>query len=99
MIPVEWLHEHLDETDSEAMARRELQQLEIDPVERTRFLASTAFARWRQEWTAFLGQMAPGDEIWFFTSPPELWQGLAGAAGYAIVRDGKPLHVLTSRRS
>jgi hypothetical protein len=99
MIPIEWLRERLDETDPEEVARRELQRLEIDPVEGASFLASAAFVRWRAQWAAFLSNMAPGDELWFFTSPPELWQSLAGAAGYAIVRDGKPIHVLTSRRS
>lgn len=98
MIPVEWLYERLDETDPEQLARRELQQLEsgLDPEQA---LASAAFARWRQKWAAFTAQMAPGDELWFFTSSAESWQGLSGVAGYAIVRDGKPIHVLTTRRS
>ncbi|MDI1476866.1 hypothetical protein [Polyangium sp. y55x31] len=99
MIPAEWLHERLDETDPEKEARRELQRLEVDGLEAEQVLASAAFARWRHKWADFLGLMAPGDELWFFTSPPELWQSLAGVAGYAIVRDGKPIHVLTSRRS
>lgn len=99
MIPAEWLHERLFETDPEEEARRELQRLEIDPVEGARLLASGAFARWRGKWAAFVDQMGPGDELWFFTSPPELWQSLAGVSGYAIVRDGKPAHILISRRS
>ena len=99
MIPPEWLHERLDDTDLEREARRELQRLEIDGAEAERFRASPAFARWRQKWAEFLALMARGDELWFFTSPPELWQSLAGVAGYAIVRDGKPIHTLTARRS
>jgi hypothetical protein len=99
VIPVEWLLERLEETDPEEVARRELRRLEIDPAEAATFLASAAVARWRQKWAAFLEQMAPDDELWFFTSPPELWQSLAGDAGYAIVRDGKPVHVLTTWRS
>lgn len=98
MIPVEWLDERLDETDPEQVARRELQQLEsgLDPEQA---LASAAFARWRQQWAAFSVQRAPGDELWSFTSPAESWQRLSGAAGYAIVRDGRPIHALTTRRS
>ena len=99
MIPVEWLDERLFETDPEAEARRELDRLDIDCVEEARFLASSAFARWREKWTAFVDQMEPSDELWFFTSPPELWQRLSGVAGYAIVRDGRPIHILVSRRS
>jgi hypothetical protein len=98
MIPLEWLHERVLETGPEEVARRELQHLEIDPAEAAGFLASAAFARWLERWAAFVGQMAPGDELWFFTSPPEPWRSLAGAAGYAIVRHGKPIDMLPSRR-
>ncbi|APR75916.1 Hypothetical protein A7982_01263 [Minicystis rosea] len=43
--------------------------------------------------------MIPGDELWYFKSPPELWRSLAGAAGYATVRNGAPVSVLSTWRS
>jgi hypothetical protein len=36
-------------------------------------------------------RMLAGDEIWAFSSPPETWQMLAGRAGVALVRDGRPI--------
>lgn len=99
MIPVEWLQERLNEAELEVLARREVERLDLDGFDVEQYLAGAAFARWRQNWASFLRLVAPGDEIWTFTSPPELWKNLAGAAGYAIVRDGKPVHTLASRRS
>lgn len=99
MIPVEWLAERLNETDPENVARRDLCQLGLGPAEQAQLLAGAGFAKWRHKWTAFLRQMVPGDELWYFTSPPEQWQSLAGAAGYAIVRNGVPVAVLNARRS
>jgi hypothetical protein len=40
--------------------------------------------------------MLPGDEVWEFSSPPELWQRLMGRAGIALVRNGRSIaHVVT----
>ena len=33
----------------------------------------------------------PGDEVWWFRSPPESWQQLMGTAGQCLVRDGMPI--------
>ena len=42
--------------------------------------------------------MLPGDELWTFSSPPEYWAGLAGRAGIALLRAGRPVgHVITSK--
>jgi hypothetical protein len=38
--------------------------------------------------------MQPGDELWTFSSPAESWKYLAGRAGVALVRDGKPIKVV-----
>ena len=36
------------------------------------------------------------DELWTFSSPPDYWAGLAGRAGIALVRNGRPIaHVIT----
>jgi hypothetical protein len=40
--------------------------------------------------------MLPGDEVWEFSSPPELWQKLMGRAGIALVRNGRSIaHFVT----
>jgi hypothetical protein len=40
--------------------------------------------------------MTDRDELWAFSSPAEYWKGLAGRAGVALVRDGRPIaHVVT----
>lgn len=40
--------------------------------------------------------MKPGDEIWFFSSPPELWQSLCGRSGYVLVREGEVIDSFTT---
>jgi hypothetical protein len=35
------------------------------------------------------GWLKPGDEIWWYRSPPESWQRLTGRSGSALVRKGK----------
>jgi hypothetical protein len=50
----------------------------------------------RQEIRTLEVLMLPGDEVWEFSSPPELWQKLMGRAGVALVRDGRSIaHVVT----
>jgi hypothetical protein len=50
----------------------------------------------RQEIKTLEVLMLPGDEIWEFSSPPELWQRLMGRAGIALVRNGRSIaHVVT----
>jgi hypothetical protein len=34
-------------------------------------------------------RLQEGDELWWFSSPQEQWNALAGRAGIALVRDGK----------
>lgn len=38
---------------------------------------------------AFLDGMEPGDELWFYCSPPKTWEQLCGRTGFAIVRGGQ----------
>jgi hypothetical protein len=99
MIAVEWLQERLNTTDPMELARRELEQLEIDPADWDSYLAGADLARWLSKWVAFLEQIVPRDELWTYASPTETWEDLAVAAGYAIVRHGKPIYVLNSRRN
>ena len=41
----------------------------------------------------------PGDEFWWFRSPPGSWPNKVGAAGYALVRAGVPVACFTVMRS
>jgi hypothetical protein len=43
---------------------------------------------------AMLDRMQPGDEIWWYNSPPERWAGHAGENGLAIVRAGRVIRKL-----
>jgi hypothetical protein len=99
LIPTEWLLERMEATDPEELARRELQYLEILPPDWDRYLASPATARWKQTCITFLEQLAPDDELWSYSSPPETWADFSGVAGYAIVRGRMPILALSTRRS
>lgn len=43
------------------------------------------------------GARHPGDEIWWFESPPASWEARAGRSGYAIVRRGVAVHAVPTR--
>jgi hypothetical protein len=48
------------------------------------------------KWEALKAAMRPNDELWTFSSPPRTWEDLAGRAGIALVRDGKPIEILVT---
>ncbi len=50
-------------------------------------------------WNRLKRLAQPGDEYWFFRSPPQTWPAKVGAAGYALVRNGMPIAVFTLMRS
>jgi hypothetical protein len=52
-------------------------------------LPDKPFAFGNDRWEALKSKMQEGDELWYFCSPPESWQHLAGRAGIAIVRAGQ----------
>ena len=43
------------------------------------------------EWRAFKGAMREGDELWYFTAPPDSFFHAAGRTGYVIIRSGEQL--------
>ena len=54
-----------------------------------------AILSFRDSWTRqavheLAESMAPGDELWAFSSPPETWRNLMGRAGIVLVRRGNP---------
>lgn len=50
-------------------------------------------------WEEFLSQVAVGDEIWHFHSPPSTWKAKMGLSGFAVVRDGTPIRVFVTVRN
>lgn len=54
------------------------------------------FGHINDRWKELLAEMQPDDELWEFRSPPETWQHLAGRAGFAVIRKGEVVAVLTT---
>lgn len=44
-------------------------------------------------WQVFGRSYEAGDELWYFESPAETWEGPAGRCGYLVLRDGQ-LHAI-----
>jgi hypothetical protein len=99
MIPESWLKERLQTTDVNELFKRELLNLGLSDSDRHELLSKGPSPTWLDKWRQFIPQMLPGYELWSFESPPETWANLAGAAGYAIVRSGRIIASLSSRRS
>jgi len=50
----------------------------------------------QRDWKHILMRFTERDELWTFSSPSDYWAGLAGRAGIALVRNGRPIaHVIT----
>ncbi|MBW3654608.1 MAG: hypothetical protein KY444_00765 [Gemmatimonadetes bacterium] len=45
--------------------------------------------RFREAWRDLRARATPGDEIWTFATPGEIWRESAGRAGSALVRAGE----------
>jgi hypothetical protein len=99
MIPDSWLKERLQTSDVQELSKRELMRLGLSDSDFRELLARGPSPQWVEKWGAFLSQMGAGDELWFFESPPERWSGLAGATGYALVRAGRIIDTIATRRS
>jgi predicted RNA-binding protein with PUA-like domain len=50
-------------------------------------------------WYKLKASMKDGDELWNFRSPPHTWPAKLGAAGVALVRDGKIIDNVTVLRT
>ena len=59
------------------------------PVPRGVELPLPSVRRFREAWRELRALATPGDEIWTFATPDEIWRESAGRAGYAIVRAGQ----------
>ncbi len=75
--------------------------LTIEEIE-TQFLTETTrrtdcpqlpFCFGNDVWEEFKALVQDGDEIYFFSSDPASWQGLAGREGYVLVRQGELIQI------
>ena len=49
-----------------------------------------------RDWNHIKMRFTERDELWTFSSPRDYWAGLAGRAGVALIRNGRPIaHVIT----
>ena len=88
-IPKEWLQKPISVAEAEAA----YPGITDDRVKHFPD-AAKPFGFKNAEWEALKAAMQPGDELWTFSSPPASWQGLAGRAGIALVRNGAPVKIL-----
>jgi hypothetical protein len=90
-IPTAWLDKKISVAEAEAAHPG------INDERIQRFPdAAKPFGFRSGEWEALKAAMQPSDEIWTFSSSAKSWQDLAGRAGIALVRDGKPIKVLVT---
>ncbi len=94
-VPKEWLQQKLETRDFVELVKQEANRLGI--VVDSGMLES--IQRMQEKWNAFIADEMNGDELWYYESPPHTWNALCGAAGYAIVREGRPIKNLTIRRN
>jgi hypothetical protein len=91
-IAKEWLERQISVKDAEAgYPVINGNQLDSAPAALTLPLNTQ-----KRKWEALKAGIKPGDEIWTFAAPADYWAHLAGRAGYAVVRDGKPISVVVT---
>jgi hypothetical protein len=76
--------------DWEEAARFELGRGGLDDAVIASIIAR-AGSRSRAEWREFVASAMAGDSLWYYRTPPETWNELAGRSGFAIVRGGVPV--------
>jgi hypothetical protein len=76
----EWLQKRLTVAEAEAAHMVRNDWLGPDPV---------PFGFVNYKWRALLAEMQDGDELWEFSSSPEIWAHLGGRAGIALIRHGE----------
>jgi|GEM_PF-3711391 len=81
---VEWLTQKssFEEFEAKHFNERTMQ----GPVTKTWFQA-----------TNFRDRFLPTDEVWLYDSPASYWQNLGGRAGFALVRQGRPITYTTTK--
>ncbi len=92
LVPIEWLRKKVTVAEAEASNPG------ISDDRAARFPeAAKPFGFLHSEWEALKAKIMPGDELWTFASPAGSWKALAGRAGIVLIRDGKPMSIITTR--
>lgn len=95
----EWLRKKVETTDELSLAADELREFGLDANVLQELLASGPTLEARKRWADFIQAIQPDDELWYYKSPKETWDSLAGCAGYAIVRGGEIVSTYNTMRS
>jgi sugar/nucleoside kinase (ribokinase family) len=96
----EWLQKKLETTDYVSLATEELLSLGlVDKKAERELLDRLANEPPPERWKEFIRTMQQDDELWYYKSPKETWDGFRGAAGYAIVRKGEVIASFNTMKS
>ena len=96
----EWLQKKLETTDYVSLATEELLSLGlVDKTSERELLDRLAKGPPPERWGLFIRNMRDGDELWYYKSPKETWDGFRGVAGYAIVRSGEVVASFNTMKS
>lgn len=100
-MKLEWLTERCEDLSAREIRYREMDELDLSDENKRRGLeCSEQFKKWEMtKWIPFVSHLLPGDEVWHFRSPPQTWSEFCGCAGYAVLRDGQVIRILTTMRS
>jgi hypothetical protein len=79
-IPKDWFTCRLTVAEAEARYLVLDERLGSEPI---------PFGFNHDRWQEMLGRSEPGDEIWEYSSPRELWAQMMGRSGIALVRRGE----------
>ena len=71
-VPQTWLSRHVT----------------VPEAELCNLVNEVPFGEENKEWEALKKLLRPNDELWEFSSPPELWIRNMGKEGFAVVREG-----------
>jgi hypothetical protein len=85
----DWLSERVSVEDAEKNFTPTAQQIASNPK-----LPNRAFSFQNQKWERLKSHMIEGDELWYYCSPPESWEALAGRSGIALVRNGAVIETI-----
>jgi hypothetical protein len=99
MIPNSWLKERSDTHNLNELLKREFLGFGLSAAAVDELFKQGPAPSFVKKWQVFIDQAVAGDEIWFYESPPEIWDNLAGRTGYALVRAGTIIDFISSRKS
>jgi hypothetical protein len=86
------------EHEEETIPRTWLEQrVTLEQAEAENSSTGLPFGGVHEGWLALKAKARPGDQFWYFMSPPETWRHRAGRSGVALVRDGIPVDILVTR--